>query len=50
MVADGMTVDEILEEHPTVAAEDITEALAQVCSGSAVERRGQTSESVEFWQ
>jgi uncharacterized protein (DUF433 family) len=27
MVAAGMTVDEILKEHPTLEAEDITEAL-----------------------
>ena len=27
MVADGMTVDEILEEHLTLEAEDISEAL-----------------------
>ena len=27
MVADGMTVDEILKEHPTLESEDITEAL-----------------------
>jgi len=27
MVADGMTVDEILKEHPTLDAEDITEGL-----------------------
>ncbi len=27
MVADGMTVDEILKEHPTLEAEDISEAL-----------------------
>lgn len=27
MVADGMTVDEILKEHPTLETEDITEAL-----------------------
>lgn len=27
MVADGMTVDQILKEHPTLEAEDITEAL-----------------------
>jgi uncharacterized protein (DUF433 family) len=27
MVADGMTVDEILEEHPNLEAEDIVEAL-----------------------
>jgi uncharacterized protein (DUF433 family) len=27
MVADGMTVDEILNEHPDLEAEDIAEAL-----------------------
>jgi len=27
MVADGMSVDEILREHPTLEAEDIREAL-----------------------
>ena len=27
MVADGMTVDDILREHPTLEAEDIREAL-----------------------
>jgi uncharacterized protein (DUF433 family) len=27
MVADGMTVDEILRDHPTLEAEDIREAL-----------------------
>jgi uncharacterized protein (DUF433 family) len=27
MVADGMTIDEILKEHPTLEAEDISEAL-----------------------
>ena len=27
MVADGMTVDEILGEHPDLEAEDITESL-----------------------
>jgi uncharacterized protein (DUF433 family) len=27
MVADGMTVEEILREHPTLEAEDVREAL-----------------------
>jgi uncharacterized protein (DUF433 family) len=27
MVADGMTVDEILREHPSLEAEDVREAL-----------------------
>jgi uncharacterized protein (DUF433 family) len=27
MVADGMTVDEILEEHPDLEADDIAESL-----------------------
>jgi uncharacterized protein (DUF433 family) len=27
MVADGMTIDEILKEHPTLEAEDISESL-----------------------
>jgi uncharacterized protein (DUF433 family) len=27
MVADGMTIDEIVKEHPTLEAEDISEAL-----------------------
>jgi uncharacterized protein (DUF433 family) len=27
MVADGMTVDEILDEHPDLEAEDIAESL-----------------------
>ena len=27
MVADGMTIDEILKNHPTLEAGDITEAL-----------------------
>ena len=27
MIADGMTVDEILREHPTLEAEDVREAL-----------------------
>ena len=34
MVADGMTVDEILAEHPDLEAEDVTESLrhaAVVC-------------------
>lgn len=37
MVADGMTVDEILGEHPDLEAEDIAEALRY--SAAAVRER-----------
>ena len=38
MVADGMTADEILAEHPDLEADDITEALHY--AAAAVRERG----------
>lgn len=37
MVADGMTTDEILAEHPHLTAEDIHESL--LCAAEAVRER-----------
>lgn len=37
MVADGMTVEEILAEHPDLEAEDVTESLRYVAV--AVQKR-----------
>jgi uncharacterized protein (DUF433 family) len=42
MVADGMTADEILAEHPDLAQEDIRQALlfaAEAARGRALPRR-----------
>lgn len=37
MIADGMTIDEILEEHPDLEADDVTESLRY--AAAAVQER-----------